>query len=175
MLVPESRIDHGLLDAAIRAEVNYHRCRAGLGAVAYGGGGLTSIANTHSSWMAKTKKLSHFNTIGGLKSLGERVEASGIGYRTASENIVKVHRYQLDNRRFKTIDRGQCKFAANGVLVSRHSYASLARHAVDLWMNSPAHRQNILSPEVNRMVVGIAHAPSRRYCGEYWLTQNFVG
>lgn len=64
-ILSESRIDKKLLDAAIRAEFNFHRCRAGLDAVAYGGGSLASVANTHSSWMAKTKKLSHVNTIGG--------------------------------------------------------------------------------------------------------------
>ncbi|MGI9393243.1 MAG: CAP domain-containing protein [Boseongicola sp.] len=168
-------IDQALLDNAIRLEVNYHRCRAGLGPLTYAGRNLATMATKHSAWMAKTKKLSHFNTMPGLKSLGERVRASGTSYRGASENIVKVHRYQFNSSRFKTIDRRRCQFARKGKLIPAHSYASLARHSVDLWMDSAPHRRNILSNKMNRMVVGVAFANSRKYCGEYWLTQDFIG
>lgn len=174
-IVPKDRIDQRLLDQAIRAEVNFHRCRAGLGPLGHGGANLSKIATTHSVWMAKKKKLSHRNSIKGLESLAERIRAAGVGRWGGAENIVMVHRYQIDNKRFKTLDRRQCQFAAGGKMIAQHSYASLARHAVDLWMKSPGHRQNILSTKWNRMVVAIAYAPSRRYCGEYWLTQNFVG
>ena len=174
-LVPSAGVDHALLNSAIRNEVNYHRCRAGLGAVTYAGSELTKVAAKHSTWMAKTKKLSHVNTIPGLKSLGERVRASGTTYRAAAENIVMVHRYQIDNSRFKTIDRRKCQFAKKGKLVRAHSYASLARHSVNLWMKSPGHRTNILSHKVNSMAVGVAFVNTRKYCGQYWLTQKLIG
>ncbi len=174
-LVPSSNIDHRLLDQAIRVEVNYHRCRAGLGEVIYAGDSLLSVALQHSTWMAKKKNLSHFNTMRGLETLGERVRAAGTSYRSASENIVAVHQYQIDNRRFKTVNRSACQFAANGKLIQPHSYASLARHSVNLWMRSPGHRKNILSPKSAKMVVGVAHSNTRRYCGKFWLTQNFIG
>ena len=174
-IVPAGEVNHALLNSAIRNEVNYHRCRAGLGAVSDAGPSLASVATRHSYWMARTKKLSHFTTMTGLKSLGERVRASGTSYRAATENIVMVHRYQIDNSRFKTINRRQCQFAKNGKLVPPHSYASLARHSVNLWMKSPGHRTNILSHKVSRMAVGVAFADTRRHCGQYWLTQKLIG
>jgi uncharacterized protein YkwD len=174
-LVSATYIDYRLLDKAIRAEVNYHRCRAGLGEVSYAGDSLMRVALKHSTWMAKKDKLSHFSTLQGLKSLGERVRAASISYRSASENIVAVHQYQIDNRRFKTLDRKACQFAADGKLIPPHSYASLARHSVNLWMKSPGHRKNILSPKSAKMVVAVAHSNTRRYCGKFWLTQNFIG
>lgn len=173
-LVPPTNIDYRLLDRAIRAEVNYHRCGAGLSEVIYAGDSLMLVAQKHSKWMAEQNNLSHFNAMRGLESLGKRVRAASVAYRSASENIVAVHQYQIDNRRFKTVDRKACQFVANGKLIAAHSYASLARHTVELWVKSPGHRKNILSPKSAKMVVAVAHSSTRRYCGKFWLTQNFI-
>lgn len=175
-VVPEARINQKLLDQAIRTEVNFHRCRAGLKQVKDAGRGLAGMAQTHSQWMAKTQKLTHKNTIKGKTSLTQRVKGSGVKFRTGSENIGMVHRYQIDNRRFKIVSSDQCKFTTyEGVPLPAHSYASLARHIVDLWMASPGHRKNILSRDVNRTTSGVAFTGATQYCGQYWFTQNFVG
>ena len=176
MVVPSERIDQDLLDAAVRAEVNFHRCRAGLPALSEAGRGLAQMVKTHSTWMASTQTLSHRNTIPGKSSLSQRVKASGERFRTGAENIGMVHRYQLDNLRFQIIDQRSCEFATlDGRPVPPHSYATLARHAVGLWMNSPGHRKNNLNREVNRISTGVAFDPKAPYCGQFWLTQNFLG
>ena len=54
-VVPASRINQSLLDNAIRAEVNFHRCRAGLRKLTDAGGGLGTQVKKHSTWMAKTR------------------------------------------------------------------------------------------------------------------------
>jgi uncharacterized protein YkwD len=175
-LVPSERIDQDLLDAAVRAEVNFHRCRAGLPALSEAGNGLARMAKTHSTWMASTGTLSHRNTIPGKASLSQRVKASGEKFRTGAENIGMVHRYQIDNLRFRIIDSKSCEFATyDGQRLPPHSYASLARHAVNLWMNSPGHRKNILNRQVNRISTAVAFDPKAPYCGQFWLTQNFIG
>jgi uncharacterized protein YkwD len=175
-IVPTERIDQNLLDAAVRAEVNYHRCRAGLSAVGDAGNGLARMAKTHSAWMASSRTLSHRSTVPGKASLSDRVKASGVKFRTGSENIGMVHRYQIDNRRFKIVNSSSCQFATfEGQALPAHSYASLARHSVDLWMNSPGHRKNILDRRVTRMSTAVAFDPKSQYCGQFWLTQNFVG
>ncbi len=175
-LVPSTGINQRLLDDAIRVEVNYHRCRAGLAGVRDAGSSLKKQAMTHSKWMARTKKLSHTNTIAGASTLGERIRKSGIKYRAGSENIVMVHRYQIDNKRFKVVNRQQCTFATRGgKQIPAHSYATLARHAVNLWMGSPGHRKNILDKRVSLMSTAVAPEPNGKYCGRYWLTQNFIG
>lgn len=171
--VPEAGIDQRLLNQAIVAEVNFHRCRAGLRPLSVSSNSLISQAKTHSDWMAKKKKLAHHNSIPGRETPGKRVASAGISYRAAAENLVMVHRFQIDNRRFKTVNRRQCQFAVNGRLVRTHSYASMARFAVDLWMASPAHRQNILRPDASITAVGASFVRDK-YCGQFWLTQKLV-
>ncbi len=173
-IVPTGKINQDLLDSAIRAEVNYHRCRAGLPKVGDAGNGLAKQAKKHSRWMARNQQLTHRSTVPGAATLKQRVKASGVKFRTGSENIGMVHRYQIDNRRFKI--KGQCQFATyEGKSLPAHSYASLARHAVNLWMNSPGHRKNILDRKVTKMSTAVAFDPKANYCGRFWLTQNFIG
>jgi len=87
-----------------------------------------------------------------------------------------VHRYQIDNRRFKILSSQECKFATyEGQALPAHSYASLARHVVGLWMNSPGHRKNILDRRVTKVSTAVAFDPRAQYCGRFWLTQNFIG
>ena len=175
-LVPASGINQALLDRAIRAEVNYHRCRAGLGGVNEAGKGLTQQAEKHSVWMAKTQKLSHTSNVRGSATLSQRIKRSGVKFRTGSENIGMVHRYQIGNKRFRIIDESACSFAtSDGQKVPAHSYATLARHAVTLWMNSPGHRKNILDKRATAMSNAVAFEPKAQYCGRFWLTQNFIG
>ena len=176
IVVPTGKINQNMLDDAIRAEVNYHRCRAGLRNVGDAGRGLARQAEKHSKWMAKSQQLTHRSTQPGLATLKQRVKASGVKFRTGSENIGMVHRYKIDNRRFTILDSRNCKFATfKGQPLPAHSYASLARHIVDLWMNSPGHRKNILDRRVSKVSSAVAFDPNAQYCGRFWLTQNFVG
>ena len=175
-IVPQSRINQKMISDAVRAEVNYHRCRAGLSEVGNAGAPLAKEARNHSQWMARSQQLTHQSTVPGLSTLKQRVKASGVKFKTGSENIGMVHRYQIDNRRFKILNSGQCQFATyEGQPLPAHSYASLARHAVNLWMDSPGHRKNILDRRVKRVSSAVAFDPNAKYCGRFWLTQNFIG
>lgn len=175
-LVPTGRINQSLLEDAIRVEVNFHRCRAGLPQVADAGNGLTKQAQTHSRWMARAQKLSHKNSVAGASTLKQRIKNSGIRFRTGSENIGMVHRYRIDNKRFKIVNARSCQFATRGgEILPAHSYATLARHVVDLWMKSKGHRKNILDNRVSKMSAAVAFDPKNQFCGRFWVTQNFIG
>ncbi|MEM6386030.1 MAG: CAP domain-containing protein [Pseudomonadota bacterium] len=175
-IVPASRINQKLLNDAVRSEVNYHRCRAGLPSVSSAGAPLAKEARKHSIWMAKKQQLTHRSTVPGRASLKQRIKASGLSFRTGSENIGMVHRYQIDNRRFRILSASQCKFSTHqGEQLPAHSYASLARQIVDLWMNSPGHRRNILDRSARKVSTAVAFDPKAQYCGRFWLTQNFIG
>lgn len=175
-MVPVKAINQSMLEDAIRVEVNYHRCRAGLRQVGDAGNGLAKQARRHSRWMARTQQLTHRSTVAGSATLQQRVRNAGLKVRTGSENIGMVHRYRIDNRRFKILDAGTCQFATyEGQKLPAHSYASLARHIVNLWMNSPGHRKNILDRKVSKMSAAVAFDPNARYCGRFWVTQNFIG
>lgn len=175
-LVPANGIDQPFLEKAIREEVNFHRCRAGLRPVGDAGNNLAIQAQKHSIWMAKTQQLTHRSTVPGASTLQQRVRNAGVKARTGSENIGMVHRYQIDNRRFKILNASACQFATfEGQKLPAHSYASLARHIVNLWMESPGHRRNILDRGVTKMSAAVAFDPNAQYCGRFWVTQNFVG
>jgi len=175
-VVPTGRINQSLLNNAIRAEVNFHRCRSGLKPVGDAGRGLITQAQKHSVWMARTQQLTHKSTVAGAATLVQRVKKAGVKFRTGSENIGMVHRYQIDNRRFKILNSSSCQFATqDGKALPAHSYASLARHAVTLWMNSPGHRKNILDKRVSKVSTAVAFDPKAQFCGRFWLTQNFIG
>lgn len=176
VIEPAQRINQDLFDMAVRAEVNFHRCRAGLPKLQDAGDALAREARTHSTWMARQQTLSHTNSIPGKRSLSDRVQASGVRFRIGSENVGMVQRYQLGNQRFRIVDSATCTFAAtNGQRLPPHSYASLARHAVTLWMNSPNHRVNILDRRATRLATAIAFDPKSQFCGSFYVTQNFVG
>lgn len=175
-IVPAGRINQSLLEDAIREEVNFHRCRAGLRQVGDAGTGMSRQAQKHSAWMARTQQLTHRSTVPGASTLKQRVKNAGLRIRTGSENIGMVHRYRIDNRRFKILNSSACQFATyEGQALPAHSYASLARHVVDLWMQSPGHRKNILDKRVSKMSAAVAFDPKAQYCGRFWVTQNFVG
>lgn len=175
-MVPAKGINQSLLDEAIRVEVNYHRCRAGLPALGRAGPALVKQAEKHSRWMAKTQQLTHRSTVAGSATLKQRLKKAGLRFKTGAENIGMVHRYQIDNKRFKIVNSGACQFTTyQGQPLPAHSYASLARHVVNLWMNSPGHRKNILNRQVTKMSSAVAFDPNAQYCGRFWLTQKFVG
>lgn len=174
-VVPAVGIDQSMLENAIRDEVNFHRCRAGLRPVGDAGTALAKQAQKHSIWMARTQQLTHRSTVPGASTLKQRVRNAGLSVSVGSENIGMVHRYQIDNRHFKILNASSCTFSTfSGQKLPAHSYASLARHIVTLWMESSGHRQNILDRSVRKMSAAVAFDPNAQYCGRYWITQNFT-
>lgn len=171
----EGRIDQGLVDAAIRAEINYQRCRAGLPPVAEAGG-LRKVAGQHAKWMARARSLSHNSKTPGQTTATARLKASGLRFRAGSENIGQIARFQIDGRSFRIADAGTCGFlGSNGQAIPPHSYASLARTIVGLWMESSAHRRNILDRKVSRVGSGVGFDGKAPYCGNYYVSQSFAG
>ncbi|OYX42810.1 MAG: hypothetical protein B7Z02_10825 [Rhodobacterales bacterium 32-67-9] len=171
----EGRIDQGLVDAAIRAEVNYHRCRAGLQPLAEAGG-LRKVAGQHAKWMARAHRLSHRSKTPGQATPVARLKASGLRFRAGSENIGQIARFQIDGRSFRIADAAGCGFlGGDGRAIPPHSYASLARTIVNLWMESSAHRSNILDRKVSRLGSGVGFDAKAPYCGNYYVSQSFAG
>ncbi len=172
---PEARIDQRLVDAAIRAELNYRRCEAGLPPLTEAGG-LRKVAGQHAKWMAGARKLSHRSGTPGQATTLARIKASGVNFRAGSENIGQIARFQIDGRRFRIAGTGACGFfGGNGQVIPPHSYASLARTVVAYWMASSAHRRNILDRKVSRVGSGVGFDARGPYCGNYYVSQNFAG
>ncbi|WP_457650745.1 CAP domain-containing protein [Profundibacter sp.] len=173
LIMPERHINETLLDAAVRVEVNYFRCRAGLRPVR-SDSGLRKLANGHSKWMARARNMSHTSTVSGRRTLGDRLKRSGIRWKAAAENIGMVHRFQLEAQRFYG-DSSSCQFTnSSGHKIQPHSYKSLARYIVKLWMGSPGHRHNIMDQRMTKVGTAIALDRKAKYCGTYYITQNFA-
>lgn len=173
LIMPERRINESLLDAAVRVEVNYYRCRAGLRPVR-SDAGLRKLAKGHSKWMARASKMSHTSTVSGRRTLGDRLKRSGIRWKAAAENIGMVHRFRLEDQRFYG-DNSSCLFTnSSGQKIQPHSYKSLARYIVKLWMGSPGHRHNIMDRRMTKVGTAIALDRKAQYCGTYYITQNFA-
>ena len=168
-------LDAALLDRAILIELNYQRCQNGLAAL-QASPNLRSIALNHAKWMARNSTVSHQSGVAGQSTLGARMSSSGVRFSAGSENIGMVHRFQLDGQSFKINNAASCKFSTyGGTPISAHSYASLARYAVDLWMASSGHRRNILDRRVSMVGSAAAVNAAAQYCGQVYLAQNFAG
>jgi uncharacterized protein YkwD len=173
VIQPGQKINSALIDAAVRVEVNYHRCKAGLSAL-QSSPNLAKVAETHARWMAKSLKVSHKSSVGGQSTLKARLSTSGVKFRTGAENIGMVHRFRIDGMSFKI--RGECAFATGGgQSIPAHTYASLARTVVGYWMASPGHRKNVLNRQVSMVGSGAALNTNAPYCGQFFLSQNFAG
>lgn len=170
-----SKINQSLIDAAIRTEVNYHRCKAGLPGVS-DASGLRKVAASHARWMAKRRSLSHKSSVPGQSTAMARLKASGLRVRAGAENIGLVSRFRIDGQRFRIADASSCRFStSSGQAIAPHSYTSLARHIVSLWMASKGHRRNILDRRMTRLGSGVGFDPRASNCGKFYVSQTFAG
>jgi len=173
-ITPEKRINESLLDAAVRVEVNYHRCRAGLSAVR-SESRLRRIAKGHSKWMARASNMSHRSTVSGRQTFGARLKGSGLRWKAGAENIGMVYRFRMERKQFFVSDGPSCQFTNSaGQKIQPHSYQSLARYIVNLWMNSPGHRHNIMDRRMTMVGTAIALDTKAKFCGTYYITQDFA-
>jgi len=152
MTVPE--IDREDLEQEIHELVNDRREANGLSSLetdSY----LKEIARYHSEDMAKSGYFAHDSPAG--ESMSDRydrfgydcrVEVSGNEYLTGAENIFKISiDYQL-------------------------SEEEIGEMAVESWMESPGHRENILRPEWNAEGIGVYAIDEGSEVSVY-VTQNF--
>lgn len=173
--IPQSGIDQAVLSRAILKEVNYVRCRKGLPSLALAPRKLTHVAEGHSAWMAANGQMSHQGGRQTGRTLTDRVRRAGLSPRTYAENLAYLPRFQFGGRHFRVSDRATCSFTTmDGRSVSAHSYESLARTVVAMWMDSPGHRRNLLSKSQREMVAAARVMPDD-YCGRFYVTQIFTG
>ncbi|AML52581.1 hypothetical protein RC74_16060 [Falsihalocynthiibacter arcticus] len=127
--------------------------------------------------MAKNSHLSHHSNISGQQNLQGRMKRTGLKFKTGSENISKMYRYKITSNPFYTQDLSTCQFsdANSGRSIPPHSYESLAREAVRLWVDSPDHRKNLMDGRMRLTSTAAAFDAKGSHCGTIYLTQNFLG
>lgn len=119
------------VEAAIVQMTNVFRDQHHLGAVRPNKK-LSDAARAYAQYLAMSGRFSH--TADGRQA-GDRVASTGYAWCQVAENLA----LNLDSRGFE-------------------SY-TLANKAVQGWINSPGHRENLLSPYATEIGVGIARAP----------------
>lgn len=171
-MVPTHNPDQALINRAILSEVNFQRCRAGLPRVSMHAG-LARVAKTHATWMARTGSLSHRSGVSGQQTVQHRVLASGYQARLGSENIGALPRLP---HQLASTDPGGCRRILNKARRKPpQTYAQVAITIVGMWMNSSAHRRNVLNRNIKSVGSAISYSPGRAPCGQFYLSQNFAG
>ena len=150
------------LTKRIHAQINEKRIKHGLKSLTWNDT-LSRIAIKHSRDMASRNYLSHDSPEG--KGFSYRYQQAGyvceirVGMvvYTGAENIALSHLYNSMKRE-------------NGVAYYNwNSAQEIARKTVDGWMNSPGHRENILTPYWRQEGIGIVIGPGNKV----YITQNF--
>lgn len=126
---PAAEVNGSEIAAAVHAETNAARAAAGRPRLRHAAG-LQTTAADHSAWMADTTQLEHSDRgTYACESAGEN-----IAYTYASEPI-RVNET-------KTVDL-------------RGNETRIGQRLVANWLDSPAHRENLLDREYQRIGVGI--------------------
>jgi uncharacterized protein YkwD len=177
--LPWGDLDDRLLSAAILHETNRHRAENKLGPLRHMPR-LDEAALMHSADMAAGGWFSHTHPEDPKKrEVIDRVKLLGLNPRFVAENIIVEHgiRYESGRKVFEITHEGEpaLSYSPDGEPVPRHTYLSFARRVVQRWMDSPGHRQNIVSPHAR--FLGSAARPGQsedevRF-QKYYCTQVF--
>lgn len=148
------------LEQRVLNEVN--RTRRSLGrATLRADSALAALARGHSADMLRRDFFAHRNPDGRLA--GDRARAAGYAFRSFGENLFRGHLYDTVNH----IRRGD-------VVTTDYLWYTpdeLAELTVAMWMESPGHRTNMLSPNFDFGGVGLAVGPN----AEVFITLNLSG
>lgn len=172
--VTAGSLDQNLFNDAVLYYVNIERCNRGLAALRTDSS-LIRATSQHSRHMARNSYVSHKSKQSGYRNLQDRLSKARVNYRVAGENVVKSFVFAF-NRQAVGGDRANCRFsyASNGSPVPRHTYDTLAKDLVVLWMASPTHRKNILHRDFRRAGATFGVDTDPNYCGTVYAAQNFA-
>lgn len=115
---------------------------------------LARLARKHSADMAEGKYFSHTTrNESGDVPFSKRVELEELGFRRTAENIALQPVVESKRVVTRTSPSGE---ETRNVTKDVSTYRELARKTVKGWMESPGHRKNLLTPEFNRIGIGVA-------------------
>lgn len=135
----------------IHERVNRVRQEHGLSALGTDAA-LASLARAHSTDMASHGYFGHIN----LDERDATARGAAAGY-TCHKNADPYFTYAIAENLYATY-RYSSVFLVDGraATVAWTSEESIAEEAVDAWMESPDHRDNVLDPDMGREGIGIA-------------------
>lgn len=168
--------DVSLASEAVRLEINEERCRRGLLPLAPSSAAATA-AREHARTMARHGFTGHDSPVRGQETFPRRLVAANARFRLAAENVARTPLFATGSQPYAVVDRQNCHFTRSpgGPRIPQQSYRMLADRLVQLWMDSPPHRENMLKPEFRNVGAGIAVAPGSSGCGDISAAAVFLG
>ncbi len=177
--IADGHIDQELLSAAVFHATNQRRAAEGLDRLRHDYR-LDEAALIHARNMARGQYLSHVNPDDpALRTPLDRVRAAGIAPRYVAENVATHFGIQYDagTRVFIVQENPRPLFSEtpDGAPIPSHTYRSFAQTLLDQWMDSPAHRQNILAPEAGYLGAGcVKHQTQGMGMDKFYCVQVFA-
>ena len=172
--VTANSLDQNLFNDAVLYYVNIERCNRGLTPLR-SDNSLVRATRQHSLHMATNAYVSHKSKQSGYRNLQDRLSKARVNYRIAGENVIKSYVFAFDRQNIGTSGANcQFRFASNGDRVPRHTYDSLAKDLVALWMASTTHRSNILHRDFRRAGATFGVDGKSSLCGTVYAAQNFA-
>lgn len=171
--VRQYSIDQELFNTAVLFYVNVERCNQGLVNL-QPDARLMRAALQHSSHMSTNVYVSHKSRQVGFRNLQDRLAKANVKYGVAGENVAQSFLYAF-NKQNVSSNQENCSFnfVNNGSRVPRHTYDTLAKDLVALWMASPIHRNNILHRSYRRAGATFGINSAQGFCGTIYAVQNF--
>lgn len=144
--IEETEYNAHLLEAAIFYETNYQRVKHGLSQLRHEYN-LSVCAHNHSVEMVQQDFFSHTSPIPGKERMKDRLAQVGYKNCASAENIA--------------------------ICPIQSTYSETARYLIEIWMDSPGHRENILTGQYTHLGCGAAfyYEDSFVYVK---ATQNFI-
>jgi uncharacterized protein YkwD len=173
-------IDYPLLRSAIFFYTNEERKKAGLPPLIHHTA-IENAAQGHADDMVKYGFYSHTSKIRNKRTVSDRLRLAGVNAGYMGENICSTYglQYQTGRKVNPPYPKGQFTYAftSRREVIPPHTYSSLAKSVVKLWMDSPAHRTNILNPKFISMGCGVRVYPERSFYNMpyFMAVQNFSG
>jgi len=161
--MPWENHDPVLLSVAILHETNRHRIENKLQALRYMPK-LDEAALMHATDMSNGHYFSHVNENDPQKrEVIDRVKLLKLSPMFVGENIIMEYgiRYQVRRKVYDVVKSGQrgVSYEPNGPAIPPRTYLEFARNVCQRWMDSPTHRQNMLTPHAR--FLGAAAVPGQ--------------
>lgn len=158
-------IDYDLLNAAIYHTTNKERLNRRMEPLFFDKS-LNESAKEYAQELVEKDYLSHISLEGG--TIKDRVKSANGLYNAYGENLVLTHIFDLEktdiNKSYPLLIGEKCFYLdQNGKEIKNYNYKDMAKHIVQLWLNSDTHRDVIFDKRFTHMG-----------CGAYFETQ-YIG
>jgi uncharacterized protein YkwD len=173
--IDPQKVDQALLAAALFHETNRLRQKNGRPPLSHDAR-LDAAARMQATSMAQKNYLDHINRHDPeRRTPKDRAQMAGFDFRFLAENVATQFTIQYQSGR--TVYRMPAgtgfSYQPDGPPIPRHTYRSFASTILAQWMDSPGHRQNILSDQPELFGSDCRLRPEQNGLDKFYCVQVF--